>query len=305
MIGFTLHLLGQQADALRHIEAMLHRYVTSVHRLHIIRFGYDQQVLAQNTLASILWLQGFPDQAVRIVERNVEYARSLDHELSLCNALGQSACRIALLVGDLAAAERYVTMLLDHSARHSLPAWHASGRCLDGILRLKQGDVADGLNALRTGLNELSATRFETRYLPFLAQFAEGSSRVGEIASGRVAIDQALERCHRDEELWYLPELLRIKGEILLREGAPGAVVTAEAQFLQSLDWARRQEVLAWELRTAMSLARLWRSQGRPGDGREQLASVYGRFTEGFATADLRAAKQLLDELAHGASRRD
>jgi predicted ATPase len=305
MIGFTLHLLGQQADARRHIEAMLHRYVTSVHRLHIIRLGYDQQVLAHNTLASILWLQGFPDQAVRIVERNVEYARSLDHELSLCNALGQCACWIALLVGDLAAAERYVAMLLDHSAKYALPAWHASGRCFDGILRIKQGNVADGLNVLRTGLDELSKTRFETRYLPFLAQLAEASSRVGEIASGRAAIEQALERCHRDEELWYLPELLRIKGEILLREGGSDAIAAAETQFLQSLDWARRQEVLSWELRAATSLARSWRSQGRPGDAREQLASVYGRFTEGFATADLRAAKQLLDELAHGASRRD
>jgi len=119
----------------------------------------------------------------------------------------------------------------------------------------------------------------------------------GEIASGRAAIDQALERCHRCEELWYLPELLRIKGELLLREGASDAGA-AEAQFLQSLDWARRQQVLSWELRTATSLARLWRSQGRHGDACDQLASVYGRFTEGFATADLRAAQQLLNELA-------
>src|SRR5262249_51684626 len=288
MIGFALYLLGEQADARRHIETMLRRYVTSVHRLHIIRFGYDQRVIGHNTLASILWLQGFPDQAVRIAERNIEDALSLDHELSLCNALGQCACRIALLVGDLAAAERYVAMLLDHSARHALPAWHASGRCFDGILRIKQGDVGDGLNVLRTGLDELSETRFETRYLPFLAQLAEASSRVGEIASGRAAIDQALEQCHRNEELWYLPELLRIKGEMLLREGASDAPGAAESQFLKSLEWARRKEVLSWELRAATSLARLWRSQGRLGDARDQLASVYGKFTEGFETADLR-----------------
>jgi len=302
MIGFALHLLGEQADARRHIETMLRHYVPSAHRFHIIRFGYDQQVIARNTLASVLWLQGFPDQALRVAERNIDNARSVDHELSLCNALGQCACRIALLVGDLAAAERHVAMLLDHSARYALPAWHASGRCFDGILRIKQGNVADGLNVLRTGFDELSKTRFETRYLPFLAQLAEASSRVGEIASGRAAIDQALEQCHRNEELWYLPELLRLKGEILLREGASDTIAAAEAQFLQSLDWARRQEVLSWELRTATSLARLWRSQGRLGDARDLLASVYGRFTEGFGTTDLRVAKQLLNELAHGAS---
>jgi len=305
MIGFALHLLGDQAGARRHIETMLHLYVTSVHRFHIIRFGYDQRVLAHNTLAAILWLQGRPDQAARIVERNIDYARSLDHELSLCNALGQSACPIALFVGDLSAAERYVAMLLDHSARHALTALHASGRCFDGMLRIKQGDIVSGLNDLRTGLQQLAETRFEPRYILFLAALAEALCAAGEIANARVAIEQALERCHRCEELWYLPELLRIKGEFLLCEGASDAVAAAEAQFLQSLDWARRQEVLSWELRTATSLDRLWRSQGRHGDAHDQLASVYRRFTEGFTTADLRAAKQLLDEPVRGTNRPD
>src|SRR5262249_39444604 len=227
MIGFALHLLGEQADARRHIETMLRRYVPSAHRVHIIRFGYDQQAIAQNTLSVILWLQGLPDQAVRVAERNIDYARSLNHELSLCNALGQCACPISLFVGNLAAAERYVAMLLDHSARHSLPAWHASGRCFDGMLRLKQGNVVDGSNALRAALDDLSETRFETRYLHFLAALAEALCEAGEIANGRAAIDQALEQCHRNEELWYLPELLRIKGEILLREGASNATAAA------------------------------------------------------------------------------
>src|SRR5262249_61576690 len=120
-----------QADRRRPLATALRRHVRSVHRLHIIRFGYDQRVIGHNPLASTLWLQGFPDQAVRIAERNIEDALSLDHELSLCNALGQCACRIALLVGDLPAAERYVPMLLVHSARHSLPAWHASRRYFD------------------------------------------------------------------------------------------------------------------------------------------------------------------------------
>jgi predicted ATPase len=206
------------------------------------------------------------------------------------------------LVGDLAAAERYVAMLLEHSARYALPAWHASGRCFDGILRIKQGNIADGLNVLRTGLDELSKTRFELAIFRSSPSWRRPPAGWGEIASGRAAIDQALERCHRDEELWYLPELLRIKGEILVRERASDASAAAEAQFLQSLDWARRQEVLSWELRTATSLARLWRSQGRLGDARDQLASAYDRFTEGSETADLRAAKQLLDELAHDTS---
>src|SRR5262249_24983590 len=163
-------------------------------------------------LASILWLQGFSDQALRVAERNIDNARSVDHELSLCNALGQCACRIALLVGDLAAADRYLAMLLDHSARYALPVWHASWRCVDGILRIKHGNVGGGCNVMCTGLDELSMTRFEARYLAFLAQVGVAFSRVGEIANGRAACDQALEQCRGNEELWYLPELLRLKG---------------------------------------------------------------------------------------------
>src|SRR5262249_18701507 len=151
MIGFALHLLGEQADARGHIENMIRHYVPSAQRFHAIRFGYDQRAIAHNTLASILWLQGFPYQALRTIERNIDYARSFAHELSLCNALGRSACPITLLVGDLAAAGRHVTMLCDHSARYALPQWNAAGRCFHGMLRIKQGDVVVGLDVLRTG----------------------------------------------------------------------------------------------------------------------------------------------------------
>ena len=110
MIGYALHFLGEFAEARTHIENMLSRYVASSHRLHIIRFGYDQRVLAYHILAEILWLQGLPDQAVQVAGRNVDYAQSIDHELSLCNALGQCACptvrrrsgRSGALCGDVA-----------------------------------------------------------------------------------------------------------------------------------------------------------------------------------------------------------
>jgi predicted ATPase/DNA-binding winged helix-turn-helix (wHTH) protein len=297
VIGYALHLLGQQNDARHHIESTL-RHVPSGHRSHIVRFGYDQRVLADNTLARILWLQGFPDQAARVAERNIEYARFLNHDLSLCNALGQSACRIALLVGDLAAAQRFVTMLLDHAATHELPSWHAAGRCYGAVLRVKQGDVAGGLKVLCTALDELSRMRFELRYVGFLADLAEACGRTGDLTSARSAVDEALERCYQDEELWNLPEVLRVKGEILLLVGAADSAKSAESCFQQSLEWARRQEVVSWELRTATSLARLYQGQGRSGDAHDQLAPVYKRFTEGFKTADLTIASELLNELS-------
>jgi predicted ATPase/DNA-binding winged helix-turn-helix (wHTH) protein len=296
MIGYGLHFMGDLTAARRHIENVLGQ-IGSDHRAHIIRFVYDQRVLAYHILAEVLWLQGYPDQAMHTARCNVDYAQSLGHELSLCNALGQCACPIALFVGDLAGAERYIEMLLDHSTGQGLPLWHATGRCFDGVLRIKQGDIAVGLTALRTGLDELLATRFITRYVAFLAELAEAYARAGEIANAQATIDEALERCHCNQEFWYLAELLRIKGKIILKAKGPGALVSAEAMYHDSLNRATEMGALSWALRTATGLARLYRDRGDTQEARHILAPVYGRFTEGSTSADFVSAKSLLDSL--------
>jgi predicted ATPase len=297
MIGTTLHYLGDQTNARRHIEHMLTRYVTPVHRSHIIRFQYDQQLTANCILARILWLQGFPDQATCIAQSSVEEASITDHALSLCDALVQAACPIALFIGDLAAAERFVTMLLDHSARHALAVRHAEGHCSRGSLFIQRGDVVIGSRYLRCAVDELRKLGFVQRCPAFLGALAEGLGRAGHAAEGLVAIDEALALCERDEERWCVAELLRIKGELILSEDGPDAAEAAEDHFGQAFDWARRQGALSWELRAATSLARLWRDQNRTHAAREILAPVYDRFTEGFETTDLKAAKLLLDGL--------
>ena len=111
-------------------------------------------------------------------------------------------------------------------------------------------------------------------------------------------IEEAIVRSERTEERWVIAESLRIKGELVLLQGAPGAAAAAEGHFRQAFDWARQQGALSWELRTASSLARLWRNQHRVKEARELLGSVYARFTEGFATADLQEARSLLEQLA-------
>jgi predicted ATPase len=121
--------------------------------------------------------------------------------------------------------------------------------------------------------------------------------RAGRIADGLAAIEEAVAWTTRNDERWVIAELLRIKGELLLLQGAPDATASAEDQFRQSLDWARRQGALSWELRAATRLARLLRDQGRFGDATALLQPVYDRFTEGFETADLKAARALLDDL--------
>jgi hypothetical protein len=296
MIGYGLHFLGQQSDALQHTDNAL-EYIPRAHRSHIIRFGYDQRVLADNTLAEIVWLKGSPDQAMRIVERNVAYAQNLNHELSLCNALGHGACPIALFVGDLAAAERYVTMLLERSIARVLPVWIATGHCLQAVLHIKSGNTS-GLNTLRSGLAELLETRFAIRYVAFLVEFADALCQAGKIASGCAAIEEALDLCRRNEELWCIAEVLRVKSELVLRQDKPDAAELAERTLRESLDWAMRQGALSWELRAATSLARLYRHRRDVQAARQILEPVYGRFTEGFGSTDVIAAKSLLHELA-------
>jgi len=130
-----------------------------------------------------------------------------------------------------------------------------------------------------------------------MGELAEALGRAGQAAHGLATIDEALARSERSEERWCVAELLRIKGELVVLQGASGAERVAEEHFRRSLDWSRRQEVLSWELRTTTSLARSLRNQGRPADAIACLQPIYDRFTEGFGTADLVAAKQLLDEL--------
>jgi len=298
MIGSIRLFMGDLTNARRHIERMLSRYVDPLHRAHTIRFVWDQRVAGEIVLAVILWLQGFPDQAMRTAQRTIERAWASDHAISLCYALARAACPVALWVGDLATAECYVSMLLDHSAKLAMAVWQAEGHCFNGMLLMRRGRDDTGLRLLRTALDELRETGSILRDPAFLCALAEGLTDTGRVGEGLAAVEEALERSGGSEERWCVAELLRVKGQLVLLGNAPNATAVAEDHFRQALDWARRQGALSWELRAATSLARMWRNQGRSKEARELLAPVYDRFTEGFETADLKASRALLDELA-------
>jgi predicted ATPase len=274
---------------------MLDHYIAR--RSHIIRFQYDQRSLARSYHSLILWLLGFSDQAMRSIECNLVDAHASDHPVSLSNALVQSACPVALFVGDLTVAERYVKALTDLSARHALELWGVVGRCFEGMLLVKRGDIGAGLEILRTAFARVRQNALSILYTQFLAEIADALGRDGKATEGLSIIDEALARSERNEERWCVAELLRIKGELILREGAPQAATAAKEHFLHSLDWARRQGALSVELRTSTSLARLQQDQGRIAEARSLLQSVYARFSEGFETADLKTAKAYLNSL--------
>jgi predicted ATPase len=295
LIGLSLFYLGDQGGARRHIEHVLKRRPESASRLDILRFRFDQRVAARSLLAMILWNQGLPDQAMSEAAATIEEAQASDHAMSLALAL-ERACRVATLSGDFAYAERLIAMLLDHSARHSLDLWDVRGACLNGMLLIASGRAVTGLPILRDGLAKFPEDAFHLRYIAWEARLAEALGLVGEVSGGLAIIDDVIARAQSREVKCYLTEALCIKGE-LLRLGKPQVdVVSAEENLEQALALARRQEVLSLELRGVLGLARLWRDQGRLAHARDLLASVYGRFTEGFGTADLRTAKSLLDE---------
>jgi hypothetical protein len=293
LLGKTYYFLGEQRDARKHLALMFDRYAAASHQTRITRFQFDQGVTARYFQARILWLLGFSDQATQIVEANIEEAWVRGHALTLGNALGQGACPIALFTGDLDAADRFGAMLLEHSEKHALHLWHAWARCFVSIIHIKRGNIGAGLPALRTELDKIGEGIVLPRYLLLLGELAVCLGQAGETAQALQAVDNALARCQRNEELWCIAELFRVKGELTLLAGGEGA----NEYFQRALDWAQRQGTLSWELRAAMSLARYQRDHGQSAAARERISQVYGRFSEGFDTTDLKAARALAAEL--------
>jgi predicted ATPase len=295
MLGVSEHHLGDQPYARRRLEGVLAASLTSDHK-HFVRFQIDSQVMARVFLARTLWLQGDADQAARIALNSAEEAGAANHANTLGYVLGLGTCLIALWRGDLDVADGYVRMLLDHSTRYGLSFWLAFGRCYQGQLVIRRGDVTTGLQMLRTGLSEFIEGNTTSRFIA--AQMAEALGQAGRVEEGLALIEGAIERSQSDEELWATAELLRIKGELVRMPGIPETSAAAEDQFRQALELSRQQGALSWELRAATSLGQMLRDKGRSAEGLAILQPVYDRFTEGFDTTDLKAAKTLLAELA-------
>jgi predicted ATPase len=179
-----------------------------------------------------------------------------------------------------------------------LPLWSELGTKLRSVVNLKSNNFNSGPRLLPLGPDEIVSPNLN--FMILLGELAEALAHAGRTAEALRLVDQGIDLSEAD---WLTPELFRLKGELLLAQRTSGAAETAEHLFRQARDEAHRQETLSWELRAATSLARLLRDQGRPANATACLQPIYDRFTEGFGTADLIAAKQLLDDLG-GAGRR-
>jgi predicted ATPase len=297
-IAVSLHYIGEQSAARQYFERTLSYEALDVGKSDSMRFQYNQGVAARCYLGQIALQQGFPDRAMSIVDRNVQQAISLNHELTLCFALTEGGCPIALQVGDLETADRFTAMLLDLTERRALTGWHAMGHVFRAMLLARRGDIDAAAAVFRGAVDDVRRARLAPRFTSILGYYAEVLGHAGDIAGAHTIIDEALQRSDSNEERWCIAELLRIKGDIVRRQDHATAIDEAEDYLLRSLDWARRHDSLLWELRAAVSFAELRRGQGRLVEARDLLMPVYQRFTEGFGSADLRAAENLLKVLS-------
>jgi hypothetical protein len=293
----SLHMLGRQGEALSELTVMLDRYVAPALRSHVARFQYDQSVLARVTLGRILWVQGYPDRAFREMASNITQALDRGHVLSLTHALADGACPVALLVGDLAAAEQFTALLEENTRARSLDVWHSYAECFRGELLIRRGEGAAGVMLLQRAVGVLRQSGFVLYRTAFLCSLALGLASIQRTDEALTVIEDALDQCVRTGEAWCQSELLRIRGRLLIQQQDEPS---AEICFRRSLQQAKEQGALSWALRVALDLARLLRSQDRTNEAVKELAPIHASFTEGFGTSDVAAASTLLAELGVG-----
>ena len=300
MMGVAYHNIGDQAAARICCEsAIIERPVSRWQRL--IRYcGHDYRISALIVAARTLWLTGNPDKAVTMAIYSIKEAELLEHPLLLCTAQVYAA-HIFLWVGDWPHAEEMIESAIALAVKNSLTPFHAHGLWLKGALSIKRGEPEAGTSIIRGSLEVLSGSRYSIMHTVFLSGLAEGLAMVSRLDEALVAIGHAIAQVGDQGESFDMPEMLRIKGEIL-RKLARFDSSIVEKCFLESLDCARKQCALGWELRTAMSLARLWSNDNRAADGLALLAPLYERYTEGFESADLKAARDLLNKLGYSAN---
>jgi len=293
LIGTALHYCGEQIAARPQLEHVLAHYVRSDHRWRVLGSRLDHATVTRATLARVLWLQGYPDQALGLAERAMQAAVADGHLMSILYVLVEAAVPLSLFAGDLAATRRFLGILLEQAPRAGFRIWQTYGRCFQAWLNVAVGERVGGLATLVAAVEELEATGFCAHLTMFLGAVGQCQASAGLHAEAIRTIERALERCESQGEHLFQAELLRIKAEVLL----PGDRAAEAAGLLRSaMDLARQQGARLWELRAATSLARLMR-EIRPDAARAVLAPVYGWFTEGFGTADLREAAALLRTL--------
>lgn len=299
-LGILAFHRGELATAHGHLAQGIAYYNTRQSQAQGALSGIDPGVSCLIHGAFVLWLQGYPDQAMQQVHQGLTLAHTQAHPFTLAAALN-SAAIVHQLRGEWQDVQECAGGAVTLAAAQVFPLWMAQGMLLQGWVLASQGRVTEGLAQMQQGLAGWRATGQMEGQTFLLALLAEQYAHDSQVETGLAVLTDALALVHTYGLRAWEAELHRLRGEFLLcqdtRQGRPrtGAMDSAAAAcFRQALDIARAQGARAWELRAALSWSRLWQQQGQQQAARKLLAAVYGWFSEGFDTADLRAARALL-----------
>ncbi|WP_406857668.1 winged helix-turn-helix domain-containing protein [Alsobacter sp. KACC 23698] len=291
LLGISHHLMEEPKTAYHHLGAALAMQPAS-QTINTLHFGVDYRNRAGICMARTLWVLGYPERARTLARRTVEEAEDLGNPLTLCIALIW-AVSVSLWIGDWAEAEADIERLVAHARSRSIIPYPAAGIGVKGYLAIMRGDARAGVLLVRSALVSLRESRYELLTTALNSALAEGLLALGERDQALDTIQTAWEAVERNGDRFNVPELLRIKGDILASGPAPRAQ-EAQACYLQAQQEAIRSSALSFELRSGISLARLWLAQGRGPQAAEMLAAVCARFEEGFDTPDFLAAQRLI-----------
>jgi predicted ATPase len=285
------------AEGRAHYDQAIALYDPAAHRPLAARFSTDIGVTILSYRSLALWTLGYPESALADAEHALGDARKIGQAATFLLALGGAGVWILMLCGNYAAATAQANELVALAVEKGAALWKALGILEQGRLLVLTGKASDAVQMMNSGIAAYRSTG-ATTWMPWHLSFlASAYGELGQFDDAWRCIGEALTAVETTKERWCEAEVNRIGGEIALKSSEPD-VVKAEAYFERALSVARQQQAKSWELRAAMSMARLWRDQGKVQQARELLAPVYGWFTEGFDTRDLKEAKALLEELA-------
>jgi predicted ATPase len=290
MMGTALASTGDFADALPHYDQTLALYHPAEHRPLAARFGHDNRVAVLGWRALASWVLGYPEKAVSDIDHALKDAREIGQAATLMFALNLTSFT-PIFCGDYATANALVDELVVLADGKGAFFWKAYGMWGKGSLLALTGKAADAVQMITSGITAWRSTG-ATMWLPLvLSYLTRAYAELGQFDDAWRSISDAMTAVETTKERLWEAEVNRLAGEIALRSPEPD-VVKVEAYFERALTVARQQQAKSWELRAAMSMARLWRDQGRRGLAYDLLAPVYGWFTEGFDTLDLTRLKR-------------
>jgi predicted ATPase/DNA-binding winged helix-turn-helix (wHTH) protein len=295
MLGGAYHYIGDQAAAQFYGERAMARAAepgTSVPSF----VGFDHRTYAPVSLTRALWLRGFADRARSIAKTAIDEAVSGVHAISICVSLAYGS-PVFLWSGDLRSVESWAARLIEYAGRYSIEPYRAVGFGLKGAVAIARDELEAGIDLLRAALGILTTLRLNIFVTEFMGALADGLRKHGQVEEALLTINQAIGGATDCGSTYDMAELLRIKAQILAAIPQYGRDSAINC-LTEALAVAKSQSALALELKSTIALARLLAEGGQRDQAHRDLALVYGRFTEGFETADLRTARQLMKDLA-------